>query len=235
MPGTPTCVYPRDRGKGDAKTVHCMGGKIGIPTVSKIFQMGNPSKYFNGYINPYYWVDDHPLLIYVWKWWELISKDLGKFHRDHFSPSSHPKWCVTKGIPPIALSSGCIQSRLRVTLWKSAAQSWHFHFLAQLIGFCKSRYYERLRGKTIYIYITSTEREPDLCIQQTMACFNAHCFSASELCQKQSTPGDCIHQSIKAPPVFISAIPSVSRACDNHVFAAFTVRISHMFWKTYEV
>ena len=35
--------------------------KIGTPSSSRVIQplIGNP---YNGYINPYYWVDDHPLL-----------------------------------------------------------------------------------------------------------------------------------------------------------------------------
>ena len=65
--------------------------------------IGNP---YNGYINPYYWVDDHPLL-----YGNNGSLDPGTFDT-HFSifKSSHFHWYETSMVPRT--------SPLSKALWK---------------------------------------------------------------------------------------------------------------------
>ena len=235
MPGTPTCVYPRDRGKGDAKTVHCMGGKIGIPMVSKIFQMGNPSKYFNGYINPYYWVDYHPLLIYVWKWWELISKDLGKFHRDHFWPSSHPKWCVTKGIPPNALSSYSKQTKgdtMKVCCTKLAfslfgSAHWFFASLDIMRDWEEKQY--------IYIlYIYNLNREGTWFVYPAdHGMLQRSLFFCFRIMSEAKHPWR-LYLNPSKHHLFLS-VRYLRYQEHGTIMYLQHLRISHMFWKTYEV
>jgi len=127
---------------------------IVIPMIFKIFQNGE-SLYIYKSFNDLQWVPK-PLVLgwwpspsNIWKWWELIRKHLDKFHRDHFPPSSHSKWWFSNLIPPNALNSGCIYVKQNRG---DTIKSWHVHFLAQLVGFCRSRYFERFWRKTIYIY-----------------------------------------------------------------------------------
>ena len=64
---------------------------------------------YNGYINPYYWVDDHPLL-YIWKEWEFrhwhILKSFNLLHPMK-NPWRSPASNTTHRLSPTAFCCHC--------------------------------------------------------------------------------------------------------------------------------
>ena len=117
-----------------------------------------------------------------------------------------------------------------MTLWKSAAQSLHFHFLAQLIGFCKSRYYERLRGKTIYIYITSTERGTWFVYPADHGMLQRSLFFCFRIMSEAKHPWRTVSINPSKHHLFLSVrYLRYQEHATIMYFAAFTVRISTCF------